>query len=185
MEMLQWGLLRVFFRLNNLNSAFFHRRGAPAPWPPLWPSSWPVPTVLCLSCTKDSRAGCSWRWDLTRVEVEKTPISQPAGHNFDTVQGTVGFLGCKCIVPIHSEFFVYQYLQVLLHRAAPNLFTSSPCWFGGLPQPRCGTLLLALLNFMRLTWAHTSRLPKSRSSDSFGLDDDCKSLSTEIFYFWF
>lgn len=129
---------------------------------------------LVLSCT--SRAGCSWRWDLTRVEVEKNPpLSQPAGHtSFDTDQDTDGFLGCKCMVLIHSELFVYQCPQVLLHGAALNLFSASLCWCWGLLQPRWGTWLLALLNFMGLLLKE----PKSRrSSDSVGPDD--------IFYFLF
>lgn len=156
--------------------AFLHSRSAPASWPSLLPSSWPVPTVSCLSCT------FLYIQSWMQLEVgphqsggrKKPPLSQRAGHiSFDTDQDTVGFPGCKCIMPIHSEFFVYQYPQVLLHRTALNPFTSSLCWCWGLPQPRWGTLVLAMLNFM----GPLLKAAKSRSSDSVGPDN--------IFYVFF
>ncbi|KAK4824941.1 hypothetical protein QYF61_021561 [Mycteria americana] len=41
-------------------------------------------------------------------------------------QDMVGFLDCKCILPAHVQFFIHQYPQVLLRRAAlkPFIFQS-------------------------------------------------------------
>ena len=40
-------------------STFSHRRGAPALWSSLWPSSGPVPTTPCTSCAGAPKAGLS------------------------------------------------------------------------------------------------------------------------------
>lgn len=41
---------------------------------------------------------------------------------FDAARDTVGFLGCKCTLPDHTKFATHQYPQILLYRAALNLF---------------------------------------------------------------
>lgn len=47
----------------------------------------------------------------------------PAGHNFfGAAKDTVGFLGCKHTLLGHVQFFVHQYPQVYLCRAALNPF---------------------------------------------------------------
>ena len=53
----------------------------------------------------------------------QNPLPCPARHaSFDAVQDTVGFLGCKCTLLSHAQFFIHQYRKVLLDRAALNLF---------------------------------------------------------------
>ncbi|KAK4823233.1 hypothetical protein QYF61_000093 [Mycteria americana] len=53
----------------------------------------------------------------------KNHLPRPAGHApFDAAQGTVGFVGCKHMLPAHIQLFIHQYPQVLLHRAALNPF---------------------------------------------------------------
>ncbi|KAK4831823.1 hypothetical protein QYF61_019346 [Mycteria americana] len=68
------------------------------------------------------------------VEVENH-LPPPAGHtSFDAAQDTIGFLGCKCTLPGHTQFFIHQYPQVLLHRAALNpLITQLVCMLGIAP----------------------------------------------------
>lgn len=39
-------------------------------------------------------------------------------------QEAIAFLGCKCMLKAHVKFFIHQDFQVLLLRAAPNLFSS-------------------------------------------------------------
>ena len=67
-------------------------------------------------------------------------------------------LGCECTLLAHIQFFIHQYLQVLLCRAALNQLISQSILILGLPWPTCRTLHLALLNFMRFTWARLSSL---------------------------
>lgn len=54
-----------------------------------------------------------------------------------------------------------QHPYVLLLRDALNLFSAQPVFVFGLPQPRCRTLHLPLLNLMRFTQAHLSSLSRS------------------------
>ncbi|KAK4823197.1 hypothetical protein QYF61_027206 [Mycteria americana] len=42
------------------------------------------------------------------------------------LQDTVGFLGCECTLSAHVQFFIHQYPQVLLGRAALNPFIPQP-----------------------------------------------------------
>lgn len=117
-------------------------------------------TGPCLSSVGGPRAehsGVSTEPELqvrslkSKVEGENH-LTQPAGHAlFDVAQDTVGFLGCKFILPGHIQFFIHQYPQI--HSSL------SLCSHLGLPQPKCGKLHLALLSFMRFTQAHFSSLP--------------------------
>jgi len=54
-------------------------------------------------------------------------LPRPAGHaSLDAAQDTVGRLGCECTLVAHVKFFIYQYPQILLLRAALNPFISHP-----------------------------------------------------------
>ena len=54
-------------------------------------------------------------------------LPRPAGHaSFDAAQDTAGFLGCKCTLLAHVQFFIHQYPQVLLSWAALSEFTTQP-----------------------------------------------------------
>lgn len=46
-----------------------------------------------------------------------------AGHVFDAAQDTFGFLDCKCMWLGHVQPLIHQHPQVLLCRAALNLFS--------------------------------------------------------------
>ncbi|NWH91453.1 AAPK1 kinase, partial [Aegithalos caudatus] len=49
------------------------------------------------------------------------------GHApLDAAQDSNGFLGCKCSLPTHGEFFITHHPQVLLCRAALNHFSAHP-----------------------------------------------------------
>ncbi|KAK4815290.1 hypothetical protein QYF61_026195 [Mycteria americana] len=77
------------------------------------------------------------------------------------LQDTVGFLGCKCILPGHVELFIHHLPQsfssgLLSIHSPPSLYLCL-----ALPQPMCRTLHLALLKLMRFTWAHLSSLSRS------------------------
>ena len=62
----------------------------------------------------------------SRVE-RQNPLPRHAGHTcFDAVQDMVGLLGCRCTLVAHVQFFIHQYPQVLLGRAAPNPFIPKP-----------------------------------------------------------
>jgi len=52
-------------------------------------------------------------------------LPQPAGHIFDAAQDTFGLLGCERTLVAHIHLFICQYTQVLLGRAALDLFTPS------------------------------------------------------------
>ena len=61
-----------------------------------------------------------------RVEGQN-PLPCPAVHTAgDAAQVMVGLLGCKCTLPVHVQLFIHQYSQVLLSRAALNLFIPQP-----------------------------------------------------------
>jgi len=73
-------------------------------------------------------------------------LPRPADHaSLDAAQGTVGLLGCECMLPAHIWFFIYQFPQVLLLRAALNPFIPILYWYRGLPWPMCRTLAVRLV----------------------------------------
>ncbi|KAK4826321.1 hypothetical protein QYF61_007406 [Mycteria americana] len=62
----------------------------------------------------------------SRVEGQNH-LLRPAGHAyFDAAQDMVGLLSCKHTLSAHVQFFIHQYPQVLLHRAALNPFVPQP-----------------------------------------------------------
>ena len=75
----------------------------------LWPSSGLTPTGPCLSCTENSRAGCSTPGGSHQSRVERqNHLPRPAGHaSFYAAQDTVVFLGCESTLPAHVQ--PYQY----------------------------------------------------------------------------
>ena len=77
------------------------------------------------SWTQDSR------WGLTRAEQNHLPWL--AGHAaFDVAQHTIGLLGCEHTLLGHVELLVNQHSQVLLGRAAFNLFSAQPLFLLGI-----------------------------------------------------
>ncbi|PKU42690.1 rna-directed dna polymerase from mobile element jockey-like [Limosa lapponica baueri] len=50
----------------------------------------------------------------------------------DATQDAAGFLCCKCTLPAHVELLIHQHPQVLLLRAALNLFSSQPVFVSGI-----------------------------------------------------
>jgi len=53
----------------------------------------------------------------------KNHLLQPAGYtSLDTAWDKIDFRSCRCTWPAHVQFFIYQYPQVLLFRAALNSF---------------------------------------------------------------
>ncbi|KAK4810857.1 hypothetical protein QYF61_008829 [Mycteria americana] len=97
-----------------------------------------APELDAVLQVRSHQSGVEWQNHLPR----------PAGHaSFDAAQDTVGLLGCERTLLAHVQLFIHQY---------PSLY-----WNRGLPQPRCRTLHLALLNLMRFTQAHFSSLPRS------------------------
>jgi len=123
-------------------------------------SSPPAPTGLCLSSAEGSRAGHRTpRGSQQSGAKGQNPLPQPAGHTAgDAAQGMVGFLGCEHTFLGHAELIVSQHPKSF----SPGLLSfhspSSLYLCLGLPQLRCRTLHLALLNFMRFAQAHFSRL---------------------------
>ena len=166
-------------------SAFLHTRVGPSLWSFLWPSSGPTLTNPCLSCTWDPRAG---HWTPGGVSQEQSrgaesppldmlailPFMQP-GRWFDF-----------CIASAHcqhtSSFSPTSiYPQVLLHRATLNLVILQSVLMLVIPTPMCRTLHLALLNFLRFTWAHSSSLSRSLWMASLPSSKSIASLSLVSF----
>lgn len=169
MEMLQWGLLRIFFRLNNLNFLSLSSQQR---------CSSPLTTVvtLLLTCSNsfmsflyflvhselDAAAGGTspeWRWKTlpTHNPLDTLPLKQT-----------------RILLAFWAASAQCRFIQIFLSTSIPKCFSigllsipSPPACVdvGDCPNPGggpcswpCGT-----------SWAHSSRLPKSRrSSDSVG-----------------
>ncbi|KAK4811347.1 hypothetical protein QYF61_027576 [Mycteria americana] len=70
---------------------------------------------------------------------------RPAGHAFfDAAQDTIVFLGCKRTLPAHIQFFIHQYPQVLLCRAAHNPLIAQPVSMFGIAPTQVQDLALGL-----------------------------------------
>jgi len=144
-------------------SAFPHSRGAPALVPLLWPPLAPLQQVqvcpvlrapeldagLPGGCTRAEQRGRIPCLDLLPTLLGVQPRVQLASwaasahcwvmSSFLSTSRPKSF--SSGLLSIHSLPSLYLYL--------------------GLPQPRCRTLHLALLNLMRLTQAHLSSLSRS------------------------
>ncbi|CAN0123198.1 unnamed protein product, partial [Bubo scandiacus] len=59
--------------------------------------------------------------------------------------GTVGFLDCKCTLAAHVQFFIHQYPQVLLHRAALSPFIPQPILIPGVALTHVQDFALGLV----------------------------------------
>jgi len=73
----------------------------------------------------------------------------------------IGFLGCKHSLTVIFSFFILQHSQILATgllsiQSFPSLYLC--LWLTWL---RCRTLHLAILNFLRFSWAHLLRLFRS------------------------
>ena len=76
----------------------------------------------------------------------ENPLPRPAGHtSLEAAQDTVGFLGCECTLLAHVQFFIQQYPQVLLGRAALNPFIPSPVLILGVAPTHVQDLALGLV----------------------------------------
>ncbi|KAK4807044.1 hypothetical protein QYF61_018385 [Mycteria americana] len=84
---------------------------------------------------------------------EQNHLPRLAGHaSFDAAQDAVGFLGCKHTLTAHVQLFIYQYPQVLLHRAALNPFIPQSLLIWGIALTQVQDLALGLVEL------HESRM---------------------------
>lgn len=68
-------------------------------------SSGPSPTGPCVSCAEGSRAAKLQVGSHHSGTEGQNHLPQLAGHgSFDAVQDTIGLLGCKCTLPAHVQF---------------------------------------------------------------------------------
>ena len=78
----------------------------------------------------------------------------PAGHVcFNAAQDAVGFPGCKDTLLTCVQLAIHQYPKSFLTGLCSAISSPILCWQWGLPQPRCGTLYVALLNLTRFSQA--------------------------------
>lgn len=99
-----------------------------------------------------------------RVEWENH-LPPPAGHScFDAAVDAVGFLCYKSTLLAHVQVLIRWNVQVLLRSTALKKFSQS-------------LLHLALLNFVRLTWAHFSSQSRSVWIESFSSVKSAAPLS--------
>ena len=105
----------------------------------------------------------SSRWGLTRAELRGTVTSVVPLFTLLLMQPSI-WLACwaaskHCwLVMSLSSINIYKSFTsgLLSSHSLPSLYLCL-----GLPLPKCRTLHLALLNFMRVTWAQLSRLSRS------------------------
>ena len=76
---------------------------------------------------------------------------RPAGHaSFDAARVMAGFLGCEHILSAHVQFFIHQYPQVLLCRAALNPFITQPVLMLGVALTMVQDLALSLVELREI-----------------------------------
>jgi len=93
----------------------------------------------------------------------KENLPRPAAHTRpDAPQDPIGLLGTQGTLLAHAHPVVHQHTQVPLHSAALQQVHPSLYWCLGLFLPRCRTLPLPLLIFIRLLCAQLSSLSRSR-----------------------
>ena len=79
----------------------------------------------------------------------QNPLSRAAGHApLDAAQDTTGFLGCEHILPAHTQFFIHQYLQVLLRTAALHAFILQSALILGMALNQVQDLALGLVKLV-------------------------------------
>lgn len=82
----------------------------------------PPPTGLCPSYGGGPRVGLQDTSGISKEQSRgrESPPSTACHVSFDSVQDTVGYLGCKCAWSGNAELLNNQHPQVLLPRAAHN-----------------------------------------------------------------
>ncbi|PKU43223.1 hypothetical protein llap_6461 [Limosa lapponica baueri] len=86
-------------------------------------------------------------------------LPRSAGHaSFDAAQDMVGFLGCKHTLLAHTQLFIYRYSQILLLRAALNVFIPQPVLIPGLSLTQVQDPPLCLIDLHKV---HMGPLLKS------------------------
>lgn len=95
-------------------------------WSYLWPSSGLTPASPSPFYTEDLKLGRSMPGGLYEGRVKgKNHIPPPAGHiSFGVAQDVIGFLGCKCTLPVHAEHFVHHHTQGFHLKATVNQFSA-------------------------------------------------------------
>lgn len=88
------------------------------------------------------------RWGLTRAEVQNQ-LPWPALTALGAAWVKAGLLDCECTLLIHVQLFIYKNRQVLLCKDVLNDFLSQHLLMLLLSWPRCSTLNLDFLNFIR------------------------------------
>ena len=74
------------------------------------------------------------------------PLPPPAGHSsVHAVQDSVHLLSCKCTLLAHVELFVHQNPQVLLCRAALNVFSTQSVHISGIAPAQVQQLAVRLI----------------------------------------
>lgn len=79
---------------------------------------------LVLSCT--SRAGCSWRWDLTRVEVEKTLL-------YHSLQDTLPLIQIRILLVFWAASAWCWFTQNFSSTSVPRCFSMGLLSISSLP----------------------------------------------------
>jgi len=150
-------------RQAQLLQPFFHRRGAPALWSPLWPSSGPTLKSLWLSFLQAPGLDARLQMGLCvgRVEGEnhlRHFVDQPS---FEAVQGAVPPPGCKCTLLAHGQLFVHQDPQVATPRAYSQYVLLPVCpyicnWPTPSATPCTWPCWTSLSSTIRPAWLRTS-----------------------------
>ena len=158
--------------LNPYLSACLHRRGAPAPWSSSWSPLDPLQHnhVLLQSWTQHSR------WGLMRAEQRGRITSLTCWSHFWAA--SVHWWLMSIFLPPTSLSPPPQNLSIYS--------SSSLYWCLRLPQRRCDTLHLALLNFIRSMWGPLDGVPSFyliNCTTPFGIIHklDEGSLTPEVF----
>ena len=132
-------------------SVFPHRRGVPALWSPSWTSSGPAPAAPCPSLCWGPQNS---RWVLTRAEYRGRIPSLDLLATLLLMQPRIRLAfwaastHCWVILSfLSTNTLKYFSLGLLSIPSSPSLYLCL-----GLPQPRCRTLHLALLNFGGITF---------------------------------
>ena len=112
-----------------------------------WPSSGPPSTTPYPSCICGSQVWTLLQMGPHRGRIEgENHLPLPAGcHSFDAAQDTVGLSCCKRKLLAHVQLFVYQYSQVLLHRAAFNKFFPQSVLISGTASTQVQHLAVGLV----------------------------------------
>lgn len=131
-------------------SACLYRRNVPAFSPSSWPFSGLSPAAPCPSCG-DPIDGYNSPGEVPRGQNRGAELSPcPAAYSaLEAAQDVFGPLAFKSASLAQGQLFIHENLHILLCRAALKSLSLVSCL--GFPWPRCSTLHLDLLNFLRAT----------------------------------